>query len=216
MRILAGILFVTACVASTPPADQQQLDWHSGGKADGQSCDYDTQSGQTYLGNFLYKQLDDNTSGDHWYRAAFTWDIKATLPSGDKAATTAYLLGDGRAIVEYSEEHPSGNDSYDVLNQTVVVTGYTVDDTSRTLTIRGVGTGTPITVTGSSGCLPGYTFQYSDDIRTAGLAGGTAVLDAGSTSAVLVDPDHLDQAPAGARDYFNDEVASGQVVVIHR
>jgi len=220
MRILlAATLFasvMTACVGSGPGADQQKLDWRSGGKADGQSCDFDTQSAQTYLGNFLYKQLDDGTGPDHWYRAAFAFDIQATLPNGDKATTTAYLLADNRAVVEYSEDHSTGDGSYDVLNETVVVTGYSVDDATRALTIRGVGTGTPVTVTNNSGCLPGYTFHYTDDIRTAGLAGGNAVLDAGSTSGVLVDPDHLDQAPSGAADYFQEKVSSGQVVVIHR
>jgi len=211
MRILAGILFVTACVGTTaPPPDENKLDVHSGGKADGQSCDFASQSAQTYLQNFLYKQLPDDGNGA-WYRMAFTFD-EVRLPSGDTASITAYLLPDNRAVVEYREDHQS-----EVKNETVVVTGYSVDDTSRALTIRGVGTGTPVTVTrDNGGCVAGYTFGYTDDIRTAGLTGTATVLDSGVTSAVLVDPDHLDQAPEGARDYFNDQVASGDIVVIHR
>jgi hypothetical protein len=212
MRILlATALFAAACVSPTAPPDDQQLDVHSGGKADGQSCDFANESAQTYLGHFLYSKTDDG-----WYHTAFTFD-GAPLPNGDTASITAYLLADNRAVVEYKEDHRIDSESSDVLNQTVVVTHYTVDDTTRALTIAGIGGGAPITVTrDGGGCVAGYTFTYSDDIRTAGLAGATAILDAGISSGVLVDPDHLDQAPEGARDYFQEQVADGTVVVIHK
>jgi len=220
MRILekltAAVFLVSvgACVAedAAPPEADNELDWRAGGKGDGQTCEFDAQSATTYLNNFLYKDVGSETGGGHRYRVGFTFDRRAILANGDTAELTTYLLPAGRAIVEYSEVH--GNE---VKNETVVVSRYSVDATTRALKIDGVGTGAPATANDNGRCAPAYDFTYAGNLRTAGLDGGTTRVYAGTTSAILVDPDHLDDVPyPDTRRWFQEDVASGKIVVIHK
>jgi hypothetical protein len=214
------LISTAACVAGGEADDRHaddQVDWHSGGKADGQSCDFDTMSAATYYGQFAYKSF-TTESGSTWYRVGLTWDVKAVLDNGDQADMNVYFLADNRVIVEYSEEHRESYDSSAVLNQTVIVTRAQIDATTKAITIAGVGTGTPLKVTNSSGgCLPGIAFKYASDIRSAGLAGDATQIVAGSSSAYVIDPDHLDQVPSEtARKWFQEDVASGKIQVIRK
>ena len=207
----------TACVAENdaPEAAEVSLDWRSGGKGDGQTCDLDGQSASAYLENFLYKELPSTTG--RRYRVGFTFDSTARLANGDRADFTMYLLPAGRAIINYRELHRVDATESEVKNETVVVTRYSVDPSSRALTVAGVGTGTPATATGSAGCAPTYQFTFSGDLRTAGLSGDKAAVYAGTSTAFVIDPDHLDQVPSEtARRWFQEDVASGKIVVIRK
>ena len=209
----------TACVAETdaPEDADVSLDWRSGGKGDGQTCDFDAQSASGYLENFLYQEVGATTGGGRRYRVGFTFESNAKLANGDGASFTMYLLPQGRAIVNYHELHRRTSVESEVNNETVVVTRYSVDPTSRALTLAGVGTGTPRTATSSGGCAPTYDFTFSGDLRTAGLSGDQATVFAGTSTGFVIDPDHLDQVPsATARRWFEEDVASGKIVVIRK
>ena len=219
-KLGAALLLIStaACVADEDgrPSDTD-ADWHSGGKADGQTCDFDSMSAATYYGQFAYKTITSD-SGSKWYRVGLTWDVQATLDNGDKADMNVYFLANDRVIVEYSEEHRESGSSSTVLNQTVIVTRAKIDATTRTLTIDGVGSGTPLKVSNSSGgCLPGVAFKYSSDIRSAGIAGDATQIVAGISSAYVIDPDHLDEVPSeNARTWFQEDVASGKIKIIRK
>ena len=85
---------------------------------------------------------------------------------------------------------------------------------TRTITIDGVGTGTPVTVTYGSECAPGIDFTYQNDLRTPNLSGKWTQIIAGISTANVTDPDHLDQLSEGARAYFEEDVASGKIVIL--
>lgn len=209
----------TACVAETdaPPESDESPDWRSGGKGDGQTCDFDGQSASSYIANFLYKDVGSETGGGHRYRVGFTFDSHALLANGDTASFTAYLLPEGRAILNYHEEHRRTSVESEVKNETVVVTRYSVDPATRALSLAGVGTGTPWTATSGGGCAPAFDFVFSGDLRSAGLSGDKTVVYAGTSTAFVVDPDHLDQVPSEtARRWFQEDVASGKIVVIRK
>lgn len=213
------VISTAACIAGDDggrPSDTE-ADWHSGGKADGQTCDFDSMSAATYYGQFAYKTITSD-SGSTWYRVGLTWDVKARLDNGDDADMKVYFLANDRVVVEYNEQHRETGSSSSVLNQTVIVTRAKVDATTRTLTIDGVGTGTPFTVLNErGGCLPGIAFTYGSDIRSAGLAGDSTQIVAGLTSAYVIDPDNLDDVPSEtARTWFEEDVASGKIKVVRK
>ena len=220
LALLAVASLAAGCATDdgARPEGDNAPDWRSGGKGDGQTCEFDAESAATYLSHFTYQEIPSETGGSSHYRVGFTFDRRATLASGDQADFTMYLLDGGRAIVEYAELHPSEYAGSETLNQTVVVTRYHVDSTTRALTIDGVGTGTPLTAsTGNGGCAPAYDFTYSGDLRSTGLAGGKTVAYAGSSSSYVIDPDHLDDVPSEtARRWFEEDVASGRIVVIRK
>ncbi len=219
LTALFALASATACVTEDagPAEPDNALDWRSGGKGDGQTCEFDAQSATTYLGNFLYRDVGAETGGGHRYRVGFTFDRHTILPNGNEASFTMYLLPEGRAIVNYSEDHRIDSQRSEVVNQTVVVSHYAVDATSRALKIDGVGTGAPMTATDGGHCAAAYTFTYTGDLRTAGLSGGKTVAYAGTSSGYVIDPDHLDQVPnETARRWFQEDVASGRIVVIRK
>ncbi len=220
-KLTAALLLVTAaaCVAEEEvrPEDDAALDWRAGGKGDGQTCEFDQQSAQTYLTNFLYKDVGAETGGGHRYRIGFTFDKKAILPNGDAASFTMYLLPEGRAIVDYSEEHRMDSSSSEVRNQTVIVTRYSIDATTRAFKLDGFGTGTPLTATDGGRCAPAFNFTFAGDVRTPGLSGGKTVAYAGTSSGFVIDPDHLENVPyESTRTWFREDVASGKIVVVHK
>lgn len=213
------LVAASACVAEQDarPEDDATLDWRSGGKGDGETCDFAQQSAAKYLENFLYKDVGEETGGGHRYRIGFTFDQSATLPSGDEASFTMYLLPQGRAIVNYEEQHRVDSSTYEVTNQTVIVTRYAIDSTTRKLELDGFGTATPKTMTNNGHCAPAFAFTFSENVRTEGLAGGTAVAYAGTSSAYVIDPDHLEDVPSeNARTWFREDVASGKIVVVRK
>jgi hypothetical protein len=215
-KLTAALVLVTAsaCVAEDDgrPEDDASLDWRSGGKGDGQTCEFDQQSAQTYLANFQYKDVGAETGGGHRYRIGFTFDKKAILPNGSAASFTMYLLPEGRAIVDYNEERGS-----EVVNQTVIVTRYSVDATTRALKLDGFATGKPYTATANGRCAAAYDFTFSGDVRSPGLSGKSTLAYAGTTTAIVIDPDHLENVPyEQTRTWFREDVASGKIVVIHK
>jgi hypothetical protein len=110
-----------------------------------------------------------------------------------------------------------GGGQSQVLNETVIVSRARIDATTRAITIDGVGTGTPLTVRSERGCAPGITFKFSEDIRSPGLANDSAVIQTVTTSAYVIDPDHLDQVPnETARRWFQEDVASGKIKIIRK
>src|SRR5688572_1032107 len=136
----ALLLSTAACVAGEEdggrPSDED-ADWRSGGKADGQSCDFESMSAAAYYGQFAYKTITTD-SGSKWYRVGLTWDVQAVLDNGDRADMNVYFLADDRVIAEYQEEHRDSSSSSIVLNQTVIVTRARIDAATRTLTIDGI------------------------------------------------------------------------------
>lgn len=219
--LAAALALVTtaACVAEDEgrPEDDASLDWRSGGKGDGQTCEFDQQSAQTYLTNFQYKDVGAETGGGQRYRIGFTFDHKAILANGDAASFTMYLLPEGRAIVNYSEEHRIDSSSAEVNNQTVIVTRYSIDATTRALKLDGFGTGTPLTATDGGRCAAAFNFTFAGDVRSAGLSGGKTIAYAGTSSAFVIDPDHLENVPYDStRTWFKADVASGKIVVVHK
>ena len=220
-KLGAALLLIStaACVAGDEegrPSDTD-ADWHSGGKADGQTCDFDSMSAATYYGQFAYKTITSD-SGSKWYRVGLTWDVKARLDNGDDANMKVYFLANDRVIAEYSEEHRESGSSSTVLNETYIITRARIDATTRTLTIDGVGSGTPLTVLNDrGGCLPGVAFKYASDIRSTGLAGDATQIVAGLSSAYVIDPDHLDEVPSEtARKWFEEDVASGKIKIVRK
>ena len=223
MRILtqlAPFILLAACVTDDDEGgrtDEEATDWRSGGKGDGETCDFAQMSAQTYYDQFAYKLIQYEGSTSKWYRVGLTWDVQATLDNGDRVDLDVYFLADNRVIVEYGEEHRIDSSRSDVNNQSVIVTRATIDPTTRAITIAGVGTGTPITVQNNGGCSPGITFTFSSDVRSPGLAGDSTVISAGLTSAFVIDPDHLDDVPyETTRNWFEEDVASGKIKVIRK
>lgn len=225
MRILTQLtaamflLSTAACVAEDDagrPGDEE-ADWRNGGKADGQTCDFDAMSAADYYKQFAYEKIVTD-SGSTWYRAGLSWDVEATLDNGDRVDLNVYFLANDRVILEYSEEHRVSSSESEVLNQTVVVTRARLDPTTRAITIDGVGTGTPLTVTDGAGkCGPSISFTFTGDLRSPGLTGDLTHVNTGLTSAYVIDPDHLDQVPnATARRYFEEDVASGKIKVVRK
>ena len=225
MRILsqlatAALLLpsAAACVADADEGrpDDVELDWRSGGKGDGETCDFAQMSAETYYKQFAYEQI-TSPSGWNWYRIGSTAQITATLDDGNKIDLDVYFLPDNRIVAEYNEQKYVGGGQSEVLNQTVIVSRARIDATTRAITIDGVGTGTPLTVSNDRGCAPGIAFKFSGDLRSPGLADDSAVIQTVTTTGYVIDPDHLDQVPnATARRYFEEDVASGKIKVIRK
>lgn len=224
MRILtslAPLVLLAGCVTEMTedggrPADED-TDWRAGGKGDGETCEFDAMPAAKYYDQFAYAKVEHEGSTSTWYRVGLTWDLKARLDNGNAVDLNVYFLAENRVIVEYQEEVGLGGGQSQIENETVVVTHATIDAATRTISIAGLGTGTPITVRQNGRCAPGITFQLAEDIRSAGLAGDTTVVQAGLSSAYVIDPDHLDQVPnATARKWFEEDVASGKIVVIRK
>lgn len=222
MRILsqlatAALLITSAAACVTEegegrPNDVEE-DVRSGGKGDGETCDFDTMSAATYYAQLAYKE---DASGN-WakYRIGGTWDITATLDNGSKVDLNVYFLAGDRVIAEYAEEKRIDSSQSEVLNKTVIVTRARINATTREITIDGVGSGTPLTVSrGTAGCSPGIAFKFSSDLRSPGLTGDSAVIQSLMTSAYVMDPDHLDQVPSEtARTWFQEDVAAGKIQI---
>lgn len=206
---------LAGCVATDEgrPVDDGELDSRSGGKADGQSCELGQLSASAYYDLFGYHELSDWA---HHYRVGLSWDLVATLDNGDSVDLNVYFLPGSRVIVEYSELHSLNDGQSEVLNETVIVTRAKIDARTRALTIEGVGTGTPITVANPrGGCTPGISLELTRDQRSPGLVGDFTTVLTGTTTAYVVDPDHLDQVPSEtARRYFQEDVASGKIKVV--
>ena len=213
-----ALLFSTACMtASEGRPDDVQTDWRPGGKGDGETCDFEAMPAATYYDLFAYKSMVSD-SGSTWYRVGLTWQFRASLDNGDQANLRAYFLENDRVIVEYDEQHSLGGNQSEDRNRTVVITRKRIDPQTRTLTLDGVGTGTPVTVLNANGgCQPGINFNYSGDLRSPGISGKGTQIVAGLTSAYVIDPDHLDQVPSEtARRWFEEDVASGKITVIRK
>ena len=220
LPLLAPILLLCSCV--TEPEgdgrpDEEDTDWRTGGKGDGETCDFDQMSAETYYGQLAYTSIQHAGSTRTWYRIGLTWDVKATLDNGNKVDLDVYFLDNNRVVVEYEEEKALGGSQSEVLNQTVLVTRATIDPATRSISIAGLGSGTPITVRNGSGCAAGIAFKFSSDLRSPGLSGDSTVIQGGLTTGFLIDPDHLDQVPnATARKWFEEDVASGKIIVIRK
>jgi hypothetical protein len=222
MRILSQLataaLLITSTAACVADADEGrpediEEDWRSGGKGDGETCDFDTMSAATYYQQFGYEQI-TSASGSQWYRIGSTAQITATLDNGNKIDLDVYFLADNRIVAEYSELKSLGGGQSEVLNQTVIVSRARIDATTRAITIDGVGTGSPLTVRSDRGCAPGIAFKFSSDLRSPGLTGDNAVIQTVTTSAYVIDPDHLDEVQnETARRYFEEDVASGKIQI---
>jgi len=222
MRILSQLataaLLITSAAACATDAeegrpDDAEEDVRTGGKGDGETCDFDQMSAATYYGQLAYKEDDSG----NWarYRIGGTWDVSATVENGNKIDLEVYFLAGDRVIVEYEEEKRIDSSSSEVLNKTVIVTRARLNASTREITIDGVGTGTPLTVTrGAGSCSPGIAFKFSSDIRSPGLKGDAVVIQSLLTSAYVIDPDHLDQVPNDtARRWFQEDVASGKIQI---
>ncbi|MGE3764887.1 MAG: hypothetical protein AB7L94_21700 [Kofleriaceae bacterium] len=213
---LLALGLVTGCVASEEgrPTDDEQLDIRSGGKADGQSCDLEALSARDYYQLFAYRELE--STSHHYYRVGLSWDLVATLDNGDSVDLNIYFLADDRVIVEYSELHSLNASESEVLKETVIVTRAHVDESTREITIDGVGAGTPMVHYHDNGrCTPGIDFRLTADQRTPGLAGDSTLIYAGTSTGYVIDPDHLDQVPSEtARRYFEEDVASGKIQIV--
>lgn len=220
-RLSAALWFaaiVTGC-AVTPEAleraDDAEVDFGGGGgKADGTAiCDASTVTAAEYYAQFGYQVL-ERENGSKRYRIAFVFDGGATLADGNEADLDVFFLPDGRVIVEYAELVRQGAGA-EVTNQTVVVSSTRIDEATKSITIKGVGTGTPSSRTdGRGGCAPAINFTFESDLRSPGLAGGAAQIVLGTSTRFVIDPDHLDEVPsADARRWFEQDVASGEIQI---
>lgn len=208
LSLAALALLVGCAVDGGRPTDQQSLDWHAGGKADGQSCDFASLSGADYYKQFSYAADDGG-----WYRIGASF-ISPHLDSGDGTSMTLYFLDAGRVIAEYTEQHPIDATESEQRNKTIIVTHATIDAATRAITLPGIGTGTPVTLTnGSGGCAAGIDLAYTTDIRSTSLGGKHGEIAVGSTTGRVEDPDHLDELPAEMRQWFQEDVASGAIVI---
>lgn len=221
LELTTALLVVSsaaACLTDTGEGrpDDEAEDWRSGGKADGESCDFDAMSAASYYGQFAYEEITSETTNHTWYRVGLTWDVVAVLDDGNKVDLNVYFLPEGRVIAEYAEEKYVGGGQSEVLNETVIVTRARIDEATRAITIDGLGAGTPMTVTSSRGeCQPAIDFEFSSDLRSPGLAGDGSLIQAGMSSAYVIDPDHLDEVPnETARRYFEEDVASGKIKIV--
>lgn len=222
MRILsqlatAALLITSAAACVTDEGegrpDDVEEDVRSGGKGDGETCDFETMSAETYYKQFAYEET-VSASGSKWYRIGSTFQITTTLDDGNKIDLDVYFLPDNRIVAEYAELKRIDSVQSENLNQTVIVSRARIDAATRTITIDGVGTGTPLTVRSERGCSPGIAFKFTSDIRSPGLTGDSAVVQTVSTSAYVIDPDHLDQVPSEtARKWFQEDVAAGKIQI---
>ena len=218
LATLASVLLVLPIVGCAtddgrPAQGEDQLDWRSGGKGDGQSCDFDSMSAASFYDLFSY--VNEASSSGDWYRIGLTYTVRATLTNGDAAELHVYFLADNRVIADYDELHAAGGNGSYVLNETIVVSHATID-TTRGITIAGIGSGTPVTIGGKGGsCAPGIAFTYGADLRSPGLAGKITQIQSARTSARVLDPDHLESESETAQRWFHEDVASGKIVVIH-
>ncbi len=205
----------SACVADEAdpgrPDDAPSADLRDDGKGDGENCD-SSLSAEAYYDQFAYRALDERA----WpaYRVGMTWQAQPTLDNGDKVSLTGYFLPEGRVIIEYAELHAEGG-GYAHTNETVVITQATIDPETRAISLRGLGTGTPMTFTSNGRCAPAVDFTFSTDLRSAGLEGDGAMVVTGSSSRFVIDPDNLDDVPSeSARRWFQEDVASGRIKII--
>ncbi len=217
-QLATAALLLTSAVACVTDAEEgrptdEEEDLRSGGKGDGETCEFDQMSAATYYAQFAYKE----EATDTWakYRIGGTWDLTATLDNGNKIDLDVYFLAGDRVIAEYEEEKRIDSGSSEVINKTVIVTRARINATTREITIDGIGSGTPLTVSrGTGGCSPGIAFKFSSDLRSPGLTGDSAVIQSLMTSAYVIDPDHLDQVKnETARRYFQEDVASGKIQI---
>jgi hypothetical protein len=210
-------LAVAGCAADGPDQEEDALDWRSGdGKQDGETCEFESMSAETYYRQFDYKAI-MSPSGNTRYRVGLTFNVQATLPNGDDADLDVYFLRDDRVIVEYSEERHSSGSQWDVLNETILITRKRLDQSTRAIAIDGLGVGTPVTVRNASGeCLPGINFKFTGDLRSPGLTDTSTEIIAGLTSARVIDPDNLQDLSETMRRWFEEDVASGKIVVIRK
>ena len=208
LSIAALALLVACAVDGGRPEDQKSLDWRSGGKADGQSCDFGQLSAADY-----YKQFSYVTDADGWYRIGASF-LSPNVGNGDGTDLTLYFLDGGRVIAEYSELHRVSSSESDTLDRTVIVTRATIDPATRAITIPGIGTGKPVTLSnGSGGCAAGIDLTYTTDVRAAGLTGKSVEIAVGSTTARVQDPDNLDNLTPEGRAWFQEDVQSGAIVI---
>ena len=217
IKLLSLVMLIptAACVSGEQSPDKRE-DWRSGGKADGETCDFSGMSATRYYDLFSYKS--DVVDKDTWYQVGATWDRKAVLENGSKVGLDAYFLPDDRMIIDYQEEVPTSNGT-ELHNQSVIVTHRHIDnaDPMRTIVIDGLGSGTPYTrVNDRGGCSAGIDFKMlTTDIRTAGMRGDETQLTTSWTTGFVIDPDHLDQVPdADARKWFEEDVASGKIKIV--
>lgn len=223
MRILsltAALLFASTTAACVTDGDEGRSeetaeDWRSGGKGDGETCEFDAMSAATYYKQFAYEKI-VSESGSTWYRVGLTWNVTAALDNGNKISMTTYFLPNDRVIAEYSEQQRIDGTQSEVLNQTVIVTRARIDATTRAITLDGVGSGTPLTLRNSSGgCQPAIAFKFAADIRSPGLKDDSTSISAGLSSGFVIDPDHLDDVPyESTRRYFQEDVASGKIKIV--
>jgi len=210
---LAALAFAGCVTDDRPEEDEVAIDWRSGGKGDGETCDFAAMSAASYYKLFAYQQIERPNSWT-WYRVGLTFSFRAALANGDGADLSVYFLPSDRVIIEYAEQHRVDATRSEVLNETIVVTHASIDPATKAITIAGVGTGAPFTVTEDAGCGPGIAFKYTSDLRSAGLAGKSTVIQAGLSSGRVIDPDHLEDLPETMRRYFEEDVASGKKKVI--
>src|SRR4029079_6990856 len=152
MKLLSLVLLIptAACVSDESPDKRE--DWRSGGKADGETCDFSGMSAVRYYDQFSYTT--DTVDKESWYRVGATWDLQATLENGGRVGVDASFLPSDRMIIDYQEEHLGGDHSV-IDNQAVIVTRKHVDDSdpTRKIVIDGLGAGTPYTkISDSGGC----------------------------------------------------------------
>jgi hypothetical protein len=220
LTALATSLLLTTAAACVSDSDDgarttdEEASWRSGGKGDGETCDFDAMSAEKYYEQFVYKAV-VFPSGRTYYQIGTTWDVTGTVDDGHKIDLDVYFLADGRVVAEYEELKYLGNGESEVINETVIVTRATLDATTRAITIDGIGSGTPITVHNERGCAPGIAFEFSSDLRSPGLSGDAAVIQTAVTTGYVIDPDHLDDVPSEtARRYFEEDVASGKIKLL--
>ena len=205
---IAAMALLVGCAVDARPDDQKSFDWHSGGKADGQSCDFTNLSAADYYQKFAYAP-----DGDGWYRIGATF-VAPTVGNGDGTDLTLYFLDGGRVVAEYAELHRVTSSESEQLHKTFIVTRATIDPDTRAISIPGIGTGKPVTLAnGSGGCAAGIDLTYTTDVRAAGLSGRSVEIAVGSTTARVEDPDHLDDLPSEMRTWFEEDVQSGAIVV---
>ncbi len=220
---LSAALWFTAIVtgcAVTPDdgerGEDTEVAFGSGdGKADGSViCDPSTVTAATYYEQFGYQTF-EREDGRKRYRVGLTFDQRARLPDGNETDLDVYFLADGRVIAEYAELVAQGAGS-EVINQTLIVSSARVDEADKSITIKGLGKGTPTFTTNSAGeCAPGIDFTFAGDLRSPGLIGGTSEIVMGTSSRFVIDPDHLDDVPSEvARRNFQEDVADGTIKIV--
>ncbi|MDQ3366497.1 MAG: hypothetical protein M3680_13810 [Myxococcota bacterium] len=217
-QLATAALLISSTAACVTDADQGrpedvEADVRSGGKGDGETCEFDAMSAETYYKQFAYEETVSG-SGTKWYRIGSTFEVTTTLDDGNKIDLDVYFLPDDRIVAEYAELKRIDSVQSENLNKTVIVSRARIDAATRTLTIDGVGRGTPVTMRNDRGCSPGIAFEFTSDLRSPGLAGDSAIVQTVSTTAFVIDPDHLDQVPSEtARKWFEEDVAAGKIQI---